>query len=119
MAASGTAVSPSLLNCNRELLVNNNLHVRRGTAVILRELRWFLSEQRIKEPILGHPILEDMGMDCRRTLEAAAERDHEVFDATCIRRPRELGMRVGMITEGVYHLDHGLEVDPPVDEENH
>lgn len=35
-AASGADGSPSLLNCDREIVGNTNLHVKHGTASIVR-----------------------------------------------------------------------------------
>lgn len=41
---------------------------------MIRNLKWLVTEQRVADPLLGRPVLEDLGLNTRDLLAAAADR---------------------------------------------
>lgn len=71
----------SILVCDRTIYIDCELHIRHGTLLMLRNLKWLVTEQKFPEPILERPILEAFGLHTRELLVAAADRLSGSVDA--------------------------------------
>lgn len=118
MAASTTSGEPSNLLCTQAVTVDTELHIRHGTTLKLRRLRWLVTDQKVPEPLLGRPILEALGLDTKRILSAAADKYAGCVDADAlIKSSQRLGTgRVSRVSEDVFHSNDNDDDD--VDDEN-
>lgn len=90
--------------------MNTELHIRHGTALTLRNVRWLVTDQTVGEPLLGRPVLEELGLNTRNTLAAAAEKYSGVVDMHGILyNKQEPKGKVAHILEGVYQYEGGAD----------
>ncbi len=68
------------LVCTRALVSDAELHIRHGTAVTLRGVRWLVTDQTVLEPLFGRPLLEALGLNTRNILAASAEKHSGAVD---------------------------------------
>ena len=67
------------------------------------------------EPLLGRPVLEALGLDCRKVLAAAADRHGGTIDVSNLVankidfRPG----RIGRVLDGIFHADGCLLYTSP------
>ena len=112
MAACTPDGKRAKLVCTRALVVGAELHIRHGTAVVLCDVRWLVTDQVVGEPLLGRPLLEALGLNARNIPAAAAEKHSGVFDmSTLFGTDPEVAQegRVSRVLEGVYHADGGAD----------
>lgn len=112
LAACNTDGKPAKLVCNHALTVDVELHIRYGTALTLRGLRWLVTDQPAGEPLLGRPVLEALGFNTRDTLAAAAEKHSGVVDVSTLfddKTDFDDNGRVSRVLEGVYHAEGGAD----------
>lgn len=64
----------SILKCDRTAVIDVALHIRLGTALILGDVQWLITDQQVGEPLLGSPLLEALGLNTREILSAAANK---------------------------------------------
>lgn len=57
MAASLENGKPATLTCTKTTTMDVELHIRHGTALILRGVQWLITDQAVGEPLLGRPLL--------------------------------------------------------------
>lgn len=76
IAASTLDGTVTVITCNRAVIVDTELHIRHGSALVLRGLWWIVTLQLAGEPLLGPSLLEAVGLDCQKIFSPAAERDH-------------------------------------------
>ena len=118
MAANLPDGKPAALTCKQVVTVDTELHIRHGSALTLRGVRWLVTNQAVGDPLLGRPILEALGLNTRDILAAAAEKHAGVVDVAALfgagsyHKPRG---KVARILEGVYHADGGAD-DADLDE---
>lgn len=100
--------NPAELVITREITVDVELHIRHGTSLILRNVRWLVTDQLVGESLLGRPILEALGMDTSEILSGAAEKHYNsiLFDTTFSCDQSGCSSRV---LEGVYNADGGAD----------
>ena len=110
MAACTPDGKRAKLVCTRALIVDAELHIRHGTALLLRCVRRLVTDQAVGDPLLGRPILEALGLNARNMLAAAAEKHSGVVDmSTFFGTDPEVAQegRISRVLEGVYHADGG------------
>lgn len=107
MEARNPDGSATTISCDQVVTIYTQLHIRHGSAHILRGLRWLVTPQAVEEPLLGHPVLESLGPDCHKVLTGAAERlGGNVDISTVIGNQEDFGNgRIGRVLEGVFHAD--------------
>ncbi len=64
------------------------LHARQGTTLILRNLKWLVTEQRVLESLLGRPMLDVLGLNSSDILAAASDKYGGEVDTTLFNDPR-------------------------------
>jgi len=119
MAASLPNGKPASLICDKAVVIDTELHIRHGSALILRGVRWLVTNQSVGEPLLGRPLLEALGLNTREILSAAAEKHSGVVDVSALMEydSKPPTGRVARILEGVYHATGGVD-DTDLDEED-
>lgn len=118
MAASlpnGDAAPPI---CTKVLTIDTELHIRHGSALTLRRVRWLVTDQTVGELLLGRPVLKKLGLNTRDILAAAAEKHSGVVDLYDVlySKPEPKG-KVSRILEGFYH-SHGGADDADLDDKD-
>lgn len=113
-APDGTSLR---LTCEKVVTMDVDVHIRHGTALKIRNVRWLISEQRVPEPLLGRSILEFLGLNTAEFLAAAPNRSTGVIDAKNLAElDQSLGEgRVSRVLEGVFHVDGNDDVNPEDD----
>lgn len=119
MAASNSDGSTNTISCDQAVTINTQLHIRHGSALILRGLRWLVTSQSVGEPLLGRPVLEALGLDCHKVLAAAADRHGGSVDiSTLVGSQSDFSTgRIGRVLDGVFHADGGAD-DADLDEDD-
>ena len=120
MAAHLPNGKPAPLTCRQVVTADTELHIRHGSALILRGVRWLVTDQAVGDPLLGRPLLEALGPNTRDILAAAAEKHAGVVDVSALVGTDPANApsgRVARILEGVYHADGGAD-DADLDEED-
>lgn len=84
-----------------------DVHIRHGSALKLRQLRWVVSSQRVPEPLLGRPVLEFLGLNTADILATAADRAAGVIDTRGICDTDEDNSvgRISRVLDGLYHAE--------------
>ena len=82
MAATLQNGEKSVINRMKVATIHTELHIRHGTALVLRNLRWYVTAQNVGEPLLSRPVLEALGLSTRNVLASAAERYAGVTDVS-------------------------------------
>lgn len=116
MAASLPDGKPSFLLCNEVITIDVELHIRHGSALTLRGVRWLVTDQAVGEPLLGRPVLEFLGLNTRDILAAAAEKHSGAVDIPEYLKATPEG-KVARILDGVYHSEGGAD-DADLDEDD-
>lgn len=105
LAASAPDGTDICLVCNQVATMTVDVHIRHGSALKLRHLRWLISPQRVPEPLLGRPILEFLGLNTAEILATAADRSSGVIDTRIVSDIDEScgAGRMSRVLEGLYH----------------
>lgn len=104
------------LICSKVATVDTELHVWHWTALILRMVRWLVTNQMVGEPLLGRPVLEELDLNTRIILAVAADKHSGIADVSSLLeedRTPPTG-RVARILEGVYHPEGGADSFPQI-----
>lgn len=111
MAASLPNGEPASLMCDKAVVVDTELHIRHGSALVLRGVRWLVTNQSVGEPLLGRPLLEALGLNTQEILSAAAEKYSGAVDVSTLmdKDDKPPKGRVARILEGVYHAKGGVD----------
>ncbi len=118
MAACNPDGKRSKSVCTRALVLDAELHIRHGTALTLRGVRWLVTYQTIGEPLLGQPLLEALGLNTRNILAAAAEKHSGAVDVSTLfgTNPEvSQNRRISRVLERMYHADGGAD-DADIDD---
>ena len=108
------------ITCDQVVTVDTELHIRHGSALVLRGVRWLVTDQAVGDPLLGRPLLEALGLNTRDILAAAAERHSGVVDVSTFfgtGSDHSPSGKVARILEGVFHADGGAD-DADLDEDD-
>lgn len=104
--------------CNRAFLTfastvsfNKELHIRHGSALVLRNLNGLVTDQLVTDPLIRRPFLEVLGLEKRPPLAAATDMFSEAIGVEGrIGSFTEKGDgRVSRVMEGALHDDGGEE----------
>lgn len=118
MAACTADGKKASITFKKAVIVDTELHIRHGSALVLRGTRWLVTDQTVGEPLLGRPILEALRLNARKTLAAAAERHAGEVDVAKLfgtDPETETNGKISRVLEGVYHADGGAD-DTDLDE---
>lgn len=58
---------------NRAIPLYTELQIRHGSSIMIRNLRWLLTAQKLAEQHLGRPLLEELRLNTRELLEAVRQ----------------------------------------------
>lgn len=113
MGAATTDGNRAILTCARTLSVHTELQIRHGSALVLRNLKWLVTNQPVADPLLGRPVLEVLGLNILALLAAAAGKFSGDIDVEClIGYFDEKGDGcLSRVMEGVFHSDGGEEAE--------
>lgn len=110
MAANFPDGKPATITLKKAVVVETELHIRHGTALKFRGVRWLVTDQIFWDPLLGHPLLEALGLNTRNFLAAAAARNSGVVELSSLfSSDNESHGKAAHILEGVYHADGGAD----------
>lgn len=117
MAARNQDGSERTISCDQAVTIDTQLHIRNGSSLILRGLRWIITSQAVGEPPIGRPVLEALGLDCHKVLAAAADRLCGTVDISALvgNQAENNSRRIGRVLDGVFHADGGAD-DADLDE---
>lgn len=109
MAANLDDGKSARISCTRRAVMDTELHIRHGKTLVLKNLKWMVTDQQVDEPLLGRPVLEALGLNTSDILAAAADKQHGIFDAAQFEDDNEVsGGRVARtMYTGVFHSDGG------------
>lgn len=65
MAAKNQDGSLIKIICTHAVAIDTELHIRNGSALILRNLRWLVTQQVVDELLLRRPLLEALAFECQ------------------------------------------------------
>lgn len=93
--------------CAKAVSVDTGLHIRHGSALLIRSLEWLVTEQHVPEQLIGWPIQEALGSNTRELLAAAADRFAGSADVEKLLSATEDNTdgRLSGLREGVNHGD--------------
>lgn len=113
MATTDSAGKQAKLICSKEVFINVELQIPHGSALKLTNLKWLVAYQQAREPLLGRPVVDALGLNTRGLLAMAADRFDGSIDAK-----RLVGWvyghsagRVSCSMERVFHVDEGENVE--------
>lgn len=91
------------------------VHIRHGTAIVIRNVHWLITDQKIAENVLGRPILEALGLNTRNLLAATAEKLSGGVGAALLlyRNEEQPDGRVARVIEVVFPADGGEDKTEP------
>lgn len=112
MAAFNKDVKLAKLVYNGTITVYVKLHIRNGTALILRGLCMLVTDQPVGETLLGRPLLQALGLNTRDNLASAEESNSGVVDVYTLLKYKihfDENGRVSHVLEDVYHDEGGSD----------
>lgn len=97
--------------CDKVATMTVELHIRHGTTLVLRNLKWFVTKQPCNEPLLSRQVLETLGLNTEEILASAADRHSGEIDMSHCGTDTESirGKVARIVEEGVYHADAGVD----------
>ena len=109
MAARDPDGSATTICYDKAATIGTQLHIRHGSARIVRGLRWLFTRQTVGEPLLGRPVLEVLGLHCHKVLAAAVDRLGGIVDVSALvgNQSDFVSGRIGRVLDGVFHADGG------------
>ncbi|MEM1369510.1 MAG: hypothetical protein AAGG02_16175 [Cyanobacteria bacterium P01_H01_bin.15] len=120
MAALLEDGTQAVIKCTHTLTMNIELNIRHGTALMLRGVKWLVTNQEVGEPLIGRPLLEKLGFHTRDILSAAADKHGSIIDVPSLfldNGSEDKMGRVARIMEGVNQTDGGADSEDLDDEE--
>lgn len=96
--------------CDKMAVMTVELIVRHGKSLTLRNLPWYVTSQKMEEPLLGRPVLEALGLDTKKLLAAACDRLHGVFDMGGVidEEPQVCTKIARVMFQGVFYSDGSI-----------
>lgn len=119
MAGKNIDGSNTTMSCDRAVIVDTQLHIRHGSALMLLGLRWIAASQAVGESLLGRPFLKRLALDYQNVLATASDRLGGTMDVSYIVCDRSdfINARIGRVLDGVFHADGGTN-DADLDEDD-
>ena len=109
MAATTAEGKTATIICRQVATIDTEVHIRHGTSLVLHNVRWFVTDRKVGEPLLGRPLLDALVLNTRSILAAAANRFagsvdmRDMLDTSC----KCGNSKISRILDGVYHADGG------------
>lgn len=92
------------------LTIGTELHIRHGPALEMHGMRCIVTDHIVRNPLLGRPILETLGLNTRDIMVAAPEKYSGVVDVHDLLNPKhELKGKDARILEGLLHSSCGSD----------
>lgn len=119
MVARNSDGSRTTISCGKAVTLDTDLHIRHGSALILRSLRWLVTPKAVQEPLLGRPVLESLGLDCHKVLAAVVDRHGGAIDvSTLVGNESDFSPGcIGRVLDGFFFSDGGAD-DTDLDEDD-
>lgn len=111
MTAESHDGTPCKPICTELLKLHIELHIRHGSALNLRNMKWSVKEQHTNEPLIERPVLEPSGLHTENILSTTAECHSDVFDVPEATDTVAYGTRVAGIYSGIFHSNPGQKRD--------
>lgn len=107
MAAATADEKRACLTCTGTVSVDTGSKIRYGSVLVLRNLKWLVTVQRVADPRLGRSVLKGSGLDTRELLVAVAYWfAGSIYIELLIGTLYEKGnSRASRVMEGVFHAD--------------
>ena len=93
-------LSDERISCKSELIADVELYIRHQEKLVLRSVRWLITEDKLEHGYLGRHVLQSLGIDNRLLLSAARDRLGNSIDIpkllkkrTAIDMPKSLSIR--------------------------
>lgn len=105
---------PANITCKKRIVADVQLRIRHGSALLVRNVSWYVSEQEFKNAIIGRPLLEQLGCDNKTILEAAKDQHDGTIDAAEMPQEgtRNTDDRIqALLAEAIFHSAGGIEED--------
>ena len=106
-----TATGTAKVVCDRIVTADAELHIRRGTTLLLRNVEWAMSKHAAQNVLIGRPLLEALGMDTRAVLEATCEKHSGIVNVPSILYhkidPKDGTLAKFTRDKGMFHSQHG------------
>lgn len=48
---------PAFMTCKKQITIDTELHIRHGSPFPLRGVLWQVTDQTVRKPLLGRPVL--------------------------------------------------------------
>lgn len=107
LAANAPDGSEAVFIFERSAIMYVDIHVRHGTALQVRKIRWLISKKRVPEPLLRRTVLEFLGLNTSEILATAADRSADIVDAKNLSQidERTGEGRIYRLLEGAFHAE--------------
>lgn len=94
------------------VIMTLEIHVRHGSTLVMRNVRWVVTSRNVCDPLLGRPTLLALGLNLMDILASAADRLNGETDLSAlhyeITEPSE-GKVATLTDEAVFHRDKGVD----------
>lgn len=90
MAATTISGTESIIKCFQVVRLDFELHIRHGTALVLRNCRWLVTNQKVGEPPIGRSLFEYLRLNTREIFSVVEERYAGVFDVSQAQKMKTL-----------------------------
>lgn len=117
MAAANADGERERLICKGMVSMDTELHIRHGSSLRLRNLKWLVTEQRVFDPFMGLPVLEALGFNNPDLILATADQfGWSIVTYRIIGSFKESGNGgMSRVMEGVFHAEGGEDVEKDQD----
>lgn len=111
MAAENLDGFATTIACDHAVTLDIHLHIRHGSALLLRGLCWLVRAQFLDEPLFGRPLQKGIRLDCCKVLFAAADTHGGTVDVSAFIANSSVKSlnRIGRVPDGVFHADGGAD----------
>lgn len=106
-ASTGTAK----VICGKTVKADVELRIRHGASLLLRNVEWAVSDQQAEHVLIGRPVLEGLGLDTKKNLEAASDKHNGIVNVPEI-LPKGKDLKGGTLAkitrdDGIFHGRNG------------
>lgn len=107
---TSTDHEPVYAECNCSVTLTIELHIRHGTTLTVRNVTWLVSSQPTPEPLLCRPLLEALGLDAEKALEAACDKFNGDVDLSALLPETDYKEgSVARLVSGIFRADALVE----------
>lgn len=107
MAAENSDGQRSKIIFNKTAYIYTDVHIRHGSTLMIRNLKWLVTEQLVATPLLGLLVLDALDLNPRDLLAAAADRFSGSIDAERLvgTFAEDGNGRISRVIEGFFHAE--------------